>query len=257
MKAVNTVGGIIGFPRSGNNWLRYIVEYFTKYETICEPRNTPMRNPLHLLCSNINSINKTGDGSLWNTHGHEHAVNKLLKRVQGKHILILRNYKECIPRHNNVTSKLTDLNLIVNGIEAQHHSFSLTYYLSLLNDYHNYKGEKLLLYYEDLINKETIKESLIKLINFLDGDVTLIDTFLNTYEERSNECKILYKPLGGSKSPAGQSIFHSKVFTDEQKYFMDDLIVSDYSHLTDYVKCYFEDRDIFIHSDAEFKINLL
>ena len=266
MKGVNTLGGIVGFPRSGNNWLRYLVEYFTKYITICEPMSTPMRKPLHLLCPSINSTNKTDD-ALWNTHGHEEAVSDLLESVQGKYILILRNYKECIPRHVDDdypfvhydpsfkdTGKLTDLNLIINGIDDHSHSFSLTYYLSLINRYHNYKGEKLLLYYEDLINKETIKESLIKLINFLDGDVTLVDAFLDTYKERSNECKVLYKPLGGSQSPAGQSIFHSKVFTDEQKYFIDDLIVSDYSHLTDYVKCYFEDRDIFIHSDAEFKI---
>tara|TARA_R110002074_G_scaffold401659_1_gene600732 strand:- start:944 stop:2203 length:1260 start_codon:yes stop_codon:yes gene_type:complete len=265
MKGLNTLGGIVGFPRSGNNWLRYLVEYFTKYITICEPVNTPMRKPLHLLCPSINSTNKTDD-ALWNTHGHEKAISNLLKSVQGKHILILRNYKECIPRHVNVaypfvhydpsfkdTGKLTDLNLIING-KDDGNSLDLIHYLSLLNDYHNYEGEKLLLYYEDLINKETIKESLIKLINFLDGDITLVEEFLNTYEERSNECKVLYKPLGGSQSPAGQSIFHSKVFTDKQKYFMDDLISSDYSHLTDYVKCYFEDRDIFIHSDAEFKI---
>ena len=264
-KAYTCKGGIIGYPRSGNNWLRYLVEYFTKYETICEPGNTPMRKPLHLLSPSINSTNKTDD-ALWNTHGHEYAVNTLLKRVKGKHILILRNYKECIPRHVNVaypfkihdpnfkdTGKLTNLDLIFNEANDGN-SLDLIHYLSLLNDYHNYEGEKLLLYYEDLINKETIKESLIKLINFLDGDITLIDAFLDTYEERSNECKVLYKPLGGSQSPTGQSIFHSKVFTDEQKYFMDDLILSDYSHLTDYVKCYFEDKDIFIHSDAEFKI---
>jgi acetyltransferase-like isoleucine patch superfamily enzyme len=269
MKKTHTCkGSIIGYPRSGNNWLRYLVEYFTKYETVCEPANTPMRKPLHLLCPSIDSVNKdTKDNdALWNTHGHEPGVNKMLKKAQGKQILILRNYKECIPRHINVaypfeiydnnfkdTGKLTNLDLIFNEANDGN-SLDLIHYLSLLNDYYNYEGEKLLLYYEDLINKETIKESLIKLINFLDGDITLIDAFLDTYEERSNECKVLYKPLGGSQSPAGQSIFHSKVFTDEQKYFMDDLILSDYSHLTDYVKCYFEDRDIFIHSDAEFKI---
>jgi len=201
-KAYTCKGGIIGYPRSGNNWLRYLVEYFTKYETICEPGNTPMRKPLHLLSPSINSTNKTDD-ALWNTHGHEYAVNKLLKKVKGKHILILRNYKECIPRHVNVaypfkihdpnfkdTGKLTNLDLIFNEANDGN-SLDLIHYLSLLNDYHNYEGEKLLLYYEDLINKETIKESLVKLINFLDGDITLVDEFLDTYEERSNECKVL------------------------------------------------------------------
>lgn len=243
---MNSYGAIIGYPRSGNNWLRFIIEYLTDHQTGFQPLNTEMRRPLHHISELIDSKNKRNNEIIWNTHflPPQSNLNEIVKN-KGKIILILRNYKECIVRHIVHPKGLGKDGFIKNEnfpnlINENENYLELIHYLKLIDFYDKYEGEKEVIYYEDLLNKDTIRKPLEKLISLLDGDKEKIEPFIKSFEFLVNESKNFYKRLGGSKSPKGTKLHHSKCLSLEQKKHLDDTTLEMYPHLEKYIKKYYD-----------------
>lgn len=233
-------GSIVGYPRSGNNWLRFIIEYLTNYQTAFPPMDTKMRNPLHLLSSSIDSVKKIKDGVIWDIHNYKDTLLNKVTENKGKLILILRNYKECIIRHYQLFKNLNKFSKIN---EKQFKIIDREYleYLKLVDYFDKYDGEKEIIYYEDIINKNNIKESLVKIVSFLNGDFSKIKNFIDSYDSLSSESKFFYqKHLSGSQSPPGTKIYYSKYLTSEKKEIMDNIIKNSYPNLEKYLKVYYE-----------------
>jgi len=92
---------------------------------------------------------------------HHPPSEKNIKRL----IVIARNPREVIVRQAGLNLKnLLDGMFINTTIVEQH----LAYYFEIINYYINFKGEKLLLFYEDLISKK--QEFVQQLYNFLEVD---------------------------------------------------------------------------------------
>jgi len=189
---------IISYPRSANTFIRTCVEVITRKKTLdCNSRD-----------DKISDINLTGTPILYK----EHKIKSNLKNAN-KLILILRNYKDVyisniILRMYN--KKISDVDFSYNKMmEFEYNSFFDDYY-NLIKFYDNFKNEKLLIYYEDLMENNIIIKNIIDFIlprnNFIINK-EIIDNI-------SKKSKNKYKKNAGIKTEKIKNL-HT-IFTIEQ-----------------------------------------
>lgn len=161
---------ITGAPRSGNHWLQYIVEQLSL---------APCPIP-HNIRDNC-----------------RYSFDKLF--------LIIRNPKECIPRHHgsgnqkNTEYVLTNINRFLD----RHFSDDQKYIGSVvfpIRTFLNYPTEKLLVYYEDLITKP--QSEIKRIANFV-GQSANVKHFLDRYSEHKNFSLHKYKEDQGYSATFG------------------------------------------------------
>ena len=180
---------LLSYPRSGNTWLRYCIEVLTNNRTIGYLGSDAKD-------SGVLPKNRTNEKPIL-IKRHETSDIK-----EGNLILIVRNYKEVIIRHNSVKTIMEDYS-----------SNNRVTYLKLLNFYHTYKGKKMIIYYEDLI--DDLKNTIDKVLNFLGLEVSIdsIDDFFSNIEEHKLKSLSIY---GESKTKGKTTIYHSnKLSSDE------------------------------------------
>lgn len=196
---------MLSFPRSASSFIRYCVEKITNKRTLdCLG-----------VHDRIYGINTPGPAILRKEH--------FVKDVKNKNdisslILILRNYKDVYISHNLRPIPLSDIDTIYSRLyNSNNHHYFKEYY-SLIDFYDKYEGDKLLLYYEDIISNpyESIKE----VINFIlpNDNIDLDKEEVMEYEKHS---KKRYISSGGSKTLEVKKL-HT-VLTDEQNYEIDEL----------------------------------
>lgn len=128
---------IISYPRSGNHWVRFILEFISNRPTLGCKLN-PLDLPIH-----TNEF-KNGDNPIIIKNEvpigrKEHSIGDIDLTDNSKMVLIIRDYKECIIRHNNIITDQT-----INA------------YFNLIKLYDDFKGDKMVCYYEDLLNKPDV-----------------------------------------------------------------------------------------------------
>jgi hypothetical protein len=173
---------LVSLPRSGLNWLRYCIEYFSKEPTPGEFR----------------LIKKTDENKY--IVAREHWLRKGTTNINehSKAVLILRNYKESFVRH------------ACNQIKMMND------YLFNIGIFDAYKGPKLVTYYEDLI---TDTNAIGEVLSFLDieWDFSNVDIeklkqdSLASYNTGNNK----------SLSDAKDIFFHSKKLSYDVKIALD------------------------------------
>ncbi|MFX1253074.1 MAG: sulfotransferase domain-containing protein [Promethearchaeota archaeon] len=149
---------LISYSRSGTNWLRYIIEFLTKKPT---PGST------RLVEGNGYIIDRAHQGF--------RVINK-----HNKAVLTIRNYKECLLRHlmkewkdfQNTTELLEDLTKewknfqnVTGFLEDWTTTQPPYWYIKNIEAFDKFRGDKLLIYYEDMII-DPIKE-IKRLVTFL------------------------------------------------------------------------------------------
>lgn len=176
---------LLSYPRSGNTWLRYCTEILTGKKTMSALR--PPYNTVESL-QKLRQMSDMDKNSLTPTTKNEIILEKSHLFFGGdeelfdKLVLIIRDYREAIPRHQ---PKLDD-----KAIEL---------YISPLISYDNFNGNKLVLYYEDLITdpKNTLKELLIFLGEY---NEEVLEKFISDYDtHKNNSLKVYDKFQGGNR----------------------------------------------------------
>jgi len=181
---------LVSLPRSGLNWLRYCIEYFSKLPTPGEPR---------LIIKNDDNRHVVS---------REHFLRR--KRIDinehSKAVLILRNYKESYVRHANQNLS------------------SINDYIINIRQFDRYRGPKLVTYYEDLISDTN---AITSVLGFLDIKHKFSNIDINQLKQNSLE---LYIKSVQNKSVSGGSDihFHSKNLSLQTKkeldqHFMEEL----------------------------------
>lgn len=214
---------LLSYPRSGNHWVRFIIEWFSSRPT---KGMGPADPPIHK--------NLPNDGVLKHVKGNNFIIHKnhyIPKGKMDKLILILRNPKECIYRHTK--------DLQINKIDS---------YMSLIKFYENYSGKKLLVYYEDLILEP--KNVITKITNFLEiYDEEKINNFIENYDLFFKESVNIYdnanknKIISGSKKRVSETkgekiVYHSeKIEKNKVKKFNDHINIK-YPNIKNYISRY-------------------
>ena len=139
---------LITYSRSGTNWLRYVIE-------LLSGRPTPGHERLH-----------GGDDFVIDRAHEGYRVASEYQRI----ILVVRNYKESLVRHsidewkaNKDGSHRLD---VTSFLDDQSGRQPPAWFIENLRTYHEFTGDKLLLYYEDLMTEP--ETELRRLIEFLD-----------------------------------------------------------------------------------------
>lgn len=174
------------YPRSGSNWVRYIIEaisYRPVYDTGC------------YLGSRIKSL--PTNPSLPRIE-KKHKLNSVDEKAMTELIVVLRDPVEAITRHawaegpkyGATLQERLQKKLIDDSNPAK------VNYIEPIKKYHEFSGSKLLIIYKDLMLNP--KEEILKLGCFLKADLDVTREFLNNYEEHRSRSIKNYK--GGSKT---------------------------------------------------------
>ena len=200
---------IISFPRSGLNWIRWNVEYFTGRPTPGCTRIVPNRaNSSDFVFHRTHHVYKDNP---YNWSCNRKFYSKKGKPLYKNVMLLLRNPYELYGRFKKTEEKLEPKLMLgyVNNLKA----------------YHYFKGRKIIIYYENLITH--YHREMRRVFRFLrikahlsDVDVTkLKEDSLKSYNERGNT-----DSKQQQLSDASSQIYHSKVLTNKEKQELTDFL---------------------------------
>lgn len=162
---------LVSYPRSGNTFVRYCVEYISKQPTVDWPA----------ICERVADMNVNLSADPIMFKSHRYTGTNVGIEAPSKMIALVRDYKECIPRHFKEQSKFKNLFDMFVAETVGTKNETGADYISILQAYEERKGPKYLLHYEDLILKP--KETIKNLAKFLELENKYLDEVLNNYEK--------------------------------------------------------------------------
>jgi len=180
---------LLSYPRSGNSWIRYFVEFISERPTLgcsSNPDDVP-------LCTNslednpLLNVDLTAEPVLFKSHGEG-----LESPAQNKLLFITRSPAIVIKRNCGYFSR--------KGIYD---------YYKLLSVFDRWEGQKLYIKYEELMLSP--KENLQKICTFLDAKQELMDSFLANYENHKKISIRLYSDVKSGIPPKGKSKTKGKI----------------------------------------------
>jgi hypothetical protein len=224
---------LLSYPRSGNTFTRYCIEYVTKRPTFSS------------LTLNNKAINSSYGNTfpdlqtdfskhrVFKTHGiSKENINKY--KDYGL-ILILRNYKEALVRHQTDPKHSHPLTI--------HDDLYCPSYINCINTFVNWKNKhKLVLFYEDLVDNPDYY--IQNIVDFFQTDQKNATTILASFDLHKNRVIDIYNNLGSRSQTQGKaSIIHSNNLTLQSKLDLDKKIIQNTpnSFIKNYLIRYFED----------------
>lgn len=215
---------LLSLPRTGSNWIRYWFEYFSN-------ENTSERNVLV-------EKNHWGDIRTEKTNATLYKRHKLSQEdIEGREIenlvLVLRDYRECFVRH-------------CRGRTFEKRVSRMSDYTDNIEVYHNFKGNKMIMYYEDFVKNPEIYMK--KFLDFLgiksdwsDIDVKEHrDISVKLYESGGSD-KVGTQTRGAPSLTKGKAnfTFHQKELDEETKQKLEKYFKERYNYIhTEYLSRY-------------------
>lgn len=125
------------------------------------------------------------DGFTKNPKGKGYIIDRahngsLRANQYSKLILLLRNYKDCIVRHHGLDHihKYPSLKrFLIDKKQNQ----PPVWYASNIMEFHKFTGDKIILYYEDLMTNP--EDSILKLSSFLDLEIDVAKEFIKDIDK--------------------------------------------------------------------------
>lgn len=144
---------LLSYPRSGNHLVRFFIELLSELPTYGDNLNKKDKEIYKNIFPEEVPFNILSEFDKKDCYFKYHIPPKQNIRPN-KIILIIRNPKEVLLRHNEYK------------LNIQKGKFSYETYFKDIDFYNNHKGDKLLLYYEDIMTNKT--NFINTLYNFLD-----------------------------------------------------------------------------------------
>lgn len=198
----NKFNVLLSFPRSGNTWVRYIVEYISKRPTCQSPirmSSAGILNKKDVIGSEIDlGVDVSKKAILLKRHRFDFNWDDWNKDTC-RLLFLIRDYREAIIRHAAASRKINDIKTINKCIEG---------YMHCLESFHNFDGDKQIIYYEDLIlapEKEVKKIAIFLNIN----DQKIIQQFFKHYNAHKAKSINYYKPGSMTKGNSNKLKWHS------------------------------------------------
>jgi len=173
---------ITSFPRSGNSLVRFIIESVTGRPTLGD--GTPEYREVHdrPIHTYIDGMDISGEPVAIKRH-----FPKDLAEVGESLILVLRDYKECIPSHKSDIWNMQELN---NEQLDDIFAPAIEHYVSLVDAFDGWEGRKLLVYYRDLVGNPVPSIRLIS--EFVCGDPVRTARLVEDHERQMGRCRSMY-----------------------------------------------------------------
>ena len=172
MKGIDSRKGIIiSYPRNGLNWVRYCIEHFTGLRTAGRTK-----------------LVKNGELAVYRTHDVKVKdepdscycafYDEQGKPLHRKVVLLLRDYREAFLR----VAKVKDKGIPTPEEIRKGNVFHFRNYFQNLKTFDEFSGEKLLVYYPDLISDFS---GVTKILDFLEFSYDLSDFDLEEHRQKS------------------------------------------------------------------------
>ncbi len=215
---------LLSYPRSGNTWLRYCLEFLTQRPSLSrmglsyftqQPLGFTTEFKLDLLKTPIEKI-----------HCHREIVGSVTDT--DKLIFILRNPKETFARQG-----LKGLSRRMSKLAGK--GYPIEVYFENFEIYETWNHQKrLLVYYEDLLLNP--RQTLANILDFLQEPCDRLDLFMRDYEQHQAASSSLYKD---SRPTINDVLYHSKKISPEDRCAVDSWISC---HYPAYWSQYLKDR---------------
>ncbi|MCH8344531.1 MAG: sulfotransferase domain-containing protein [Planctomycetes bacterium] len=225
---------ILGYPRSGNNWAMYMIEAMSGL-----PANSFGHewrgHPPGVANTFGRRQNPDGIGSATGFRGEtscykSHWVHDSTLAEGTKLITPIRNYKEAIVRHNEHRMDQIDGAFEEDSRAANDMRYPMgPSYGSILNFWHEFPGEKLLLRYETMILDRAMEAR--KVAKFCGFEDSVINDFCRNIDRHFERSVGLYE--AGSFTKGRSTVFHSDRLTKEQRLAWDKRMILVWPHLID------------------------
>lgn len=216
---------LASFPRSGNTFVRYCIEYLTNKKTLGCIGGGVKDIP---ICQRDGIENLNVDENSRDLGRKVHEWWKISDKISNDDslLLIVRNYKECLVRHH---SGQNDVDGIINKYGEN--------YLNLVEKFDNFEGNKFFVYYEDLINDNEFQRILFDIKNFLNCINGLnisnkkVEKFLNELDWHRKNSLSSYS---GTSQTGGEKVkYHQKTLNQKEREKMDEYFWDKNSILSD------------------------
>ena len=208
---------LVSYSRSGTNWIRYFIEY-------CSRQPTPGQTRL------FEGTNYIIDRA--------HCAFPVLHRY-ARAILVIRDYRECLLRHNR-PSWLATRN-VSTFLEDESLKQPCSWYIRNIEAVDAFNGEKLVLYYEDLMTAP--EDPFRKLGAFLGFPETTVTDFVEHIDDHFRASVKLYTSVSHAShtSSTRSTNAHAKaLLSDAQVVEFDDYFREHYPELAQkYLRRYF------------------
>lgn len=192
---------LLSYPRSGNTWMRYIIEFLSKRPTqgYGDSSDKPIGERL-----NIGVNIKAKPIAI-----KAHILYDAYEKKTGKLILIVRDYKEAITRHAQYGGiiKSADVKRYFDNCTKGYQPDNVDYMEPLLR-YDKLQIPKVLVYYEDLLNKDSCVSACKSLINLLEIDDKYLSSFAENFEKHKKQSVSAHH--AGSATKGNSLIKHQK-----------------------------------------------
>jgi len=218
---------LLSYPRSGNTWTRYCIEYLTGRPTFHRYTKDSRNYPIGWIAGfeinpHLSPIEKV--------HTQKELEKNNGDRNKDKLILIVRNPKESLIRHGG--AEITRGALQGDGSKG---NSDPRIYFDDIAVYDSWNPQKrLLIFYEDLIIKPI--QTIATILTFLDSSFDKIDSFMSDYALHKKTALRLYKD---SESKGNDLLYHSKMIPSDYRKLIDAWINELYPHIW---KAYLYDR---------------
>lgn len=196
---------LLSYPRSGNTWMRYVLEFTTGRPSFHRFNlKDNMNRPLAWLAGFDIDISKAPIEKI-------HSKKELGKTKGNSQtdylILIVRNPKEALSRHGGQITLP-----VLLGQESKGNADPRIYFnnIALYNSWN--PARRLLIYYEDMIVYP--RETFQKILAFLNEPFDKLDEFMAHFEEHKQKAITIYKV---SESEGNDLLYHSKMISPEHR----------------------------------------
>jgi len=199
---------LASYSRSGTNWLRYFIETIT---------NRPTPGQFRCVAGTDYVIDRA------------HRAYPVLDKYKSV-LLIVRDYKECLLRHNK-DHWLATKN-VKSFMENSRIRQPCWWYMENIRAFDRFQKPKLLIYYEDLMNSP--ETELVKIGNFLGFPEPSVSDFLNHIEEHFKKSVTAYTSTGHTSETTQNKDLeaHARaLLTIEQQHEFDDYLLNKDSEL--------------------------
>ena len=212
---------LLSYPRSGNTWLRYCVETLTDKKTtyVLIPPYDTKKGLEELVGMGMSPMDKDSlvesresQVILEKSHVWRESLDNIFtKENKSKLILMIRDYKESIPRHTNYNKSiyLEESQKFNNNLDV----FDKT------------DLDKLIIYYEDLIISP--KETLSEVLRFLNEyDEKKLNSFIESIGHHKSTSISIYDKFQGSRTKGKDLHAHKKKLNQSDLDYLDSLFTN-------------------------------
>ena len=236
---LNAKDFIYSYPRCGNTWMRYSLEYLTKRASKMLDTNR-MNRPLGELYDlgldyKREPFYKAHDPLMMEKRG---PVDPKKDRL----IFVIRDYRECLTnnliKRKKVAETLLDALIYMDKrVSTQNRNFMFFENLKLFDKWP--EENKILVYYEDLLLQP--KKVLSKVLDFLQESSTHLDLFIENLAHHKQNSLQVYDYFEGTASRGENLTFHQESLDPLDKKLARQYLLEKYPELSrKYLKRYLE-----------------